>query len=216
MNIIFIFIYVYPQIRNYTPNIIQKRKESASIVNKRHSASNVTIKTYKCPLPHHATWGNTQKHAHKLSVLSKVIQEHISISVVVWIDIQHILPWCPDPFGWHRNKRSSANGFVKPDEQWWACSGIVMARNGRIKSSGWFRCIDNHTACISYRGLSQLQMRAWSQNAPLLKKFHQKERALLIVMGRSVDEVSLDVDIDRVWMGSCHNATATPNRKNLY
>ena len=59
-------------------------------------------------------------------------------------------------------------------------------------------------------------MRAWSQNAPLLKKFLQKERALLIVMGRSVDEVSLDVDIDRVWVGSCHNATATPNRKNQY
>ena len=55
MNIIFIFIYVYPQIRNYAPNMIQKRKESASLVKRGHSASNVTIKTYKCPLPHHAT-----------------------------------------------------------------------------------------------------------------------------------------------------------------
>ena len=45
----------YPQIRNYAPNMIQKRKESASLVKRRHSASNVTIKTYKCPLPHHAT-----------------------------------------------------------------------------------------------------------------------------------------------------------------
>ena len=75
----------------------------------------------------------------------------------------------------HRSKRSLANGFVKPDEQWWACSGIVMARNGRIKSNGWFRCIDNHTACISYQGLSLLQMRVWSQIAPLLKIFLQKE-----------------------------------------
>ena len=45
----------YPQIRNYAPNMIQKRKESASLVKRGHSASNVTIKTYKCPLPHHAT-----------------------------------------------------------------------------------------------------------------------------------------------------------------
>ena len=43
------------QIRNYAPNMIQKRKESASLVKRGHSASNVTIKTYKCPLPHHAT-----------------------------------------------------------------------------------------------------------------------------------------------------------------
>ena len=48
-------ISVDPQIRNYAPNMIQKRKESASLVKRRHSASNVTIKTYKCPLPHHAT-----------------------------------------------------------------------------------------------------------------------------------------------------------------
>ena len=46
---------VKPQIRNYAPNMIQKRKESASLVKRGHSASNVTIKTYKCPLPHHAT-----------------------------------------------------------------------------------------------------------------------------------------------------------------
>ena len=44
-----------PQIRNYAPNMIQKRKEAASLVKRGHSASNVTIKTYKCPLPHHAT-----------------------------------------------------------------------------------------------------------------------------------------------------------------
>ena len=47
--------YIKPQIRNYAPNMIQKRKESASLVKRGHSASNVTIKTYKCPLPHHAT-----------------------------------------------------------------------------------------------------------------------------------------------------------------
>ena len=46
---------IIPQIRNYAPNMIQKRKESASLVKRGHSASNVTIKTYKCPLPHHAT-----------------------------------------------------------------------------------------------------------------------------------------------------------------
>ncbi len=46
---------VKPQIRNYAPNMIQKRKESASLVKGGHSASNVTIKTYKCPLPHYAT-----------------------------------------------------------------------------------------------------------------------------------------------------------------
>ena len=46
---------VYPQIRNYALNMIQKRKESASLVKRGHSASNVTIKTYKCPLPHYAT-----------------------------------------------------------------------------------------------------------------------------------------------------------------
>ena len=33
-----------PQIRNYAPNMIQKRKESASLVKRGHSASNVTIK----------------------------------------------------------------------------------------------------------------------------------------------------------------------------
>ena len=44
-----------PQIRNYALNMIQKRKESASLVKRGHSASNVTIKTYKYPLPHHAT-----------------------------------------------------------------------------------------------------------------------------------------------------------------
>ena len=42
---------LYPQIRNYAPNMIQKRKESASLVKRGHSASNVTIKTYKCPYP---------------------------------------------------------------------------------------------------------------------------------------------------------------------
>ena len=47
--------HIDPQIRNYAPNMIQKRKESASLVKRGHSASNVTIKTYKCPLPHHAT-----------------------------------------------------------------------------------------------------------------------------------------------------------------
>ena len=46
---------INPQIRNYAPNMIQKRKESASLVKRGHSASNVTIKTYKCPLPHNAT-----------------------------------------------------------------------------------------------------------------------------------------------------------------
>ena len=84
--------------------MIQKRKESASLLKRGHSASNVTIKTYKFPLPHHATWGNTQNHDHKLSVLSKVIQEHISISVVAWIDIQRILPWCLYPFGRHQDE----------------------------------------------------------------------------------------------------------------
>ena len=34
-----------PQIPNYAPNMIQKRKESASLVKRGHSASNVTIKT---------------------------------------------------------------------------------------------------------------------------------------------------------------------------
>ena len=34
-----------PQIRNYAPNMIQKWKESASLVKRGHSASNVTIKT---------------------------------------------------------------------------------------------------------------------------------------------------------------------------
>ena len=48
-------VFCLPQIRNYAPNMIQKRKESASLVKRGHSASNVTIKTYKCPLPHHAT-----------------------------------------------------------------------------------------------------------------------------------------------------------------
>ena len=46
---------IIPQIRTYAPKMIQKRKESASLVKRGHSASNVTIKTYKCPLPHHAT-----------------------------------------------------------------------------------------------------------------------------------------------------------------
>ena len=67
-------------------------------------AVEIAIRWHKIPLPHNATWGNTQNHAHKLSVLFKVILEHISISVVAWIDIQHILPWCPAPFGWHRDE----------------------------------------------------------------------------------------------------------------
>ena len=46
---------IIPQIRNYAPNMIQKRKESASLVKRGHSASNVTIKTYTFPLLHHAT-----------------------------------------------------------------------------------------------------------------------------------------------------------------
>ena len=58
-----------PQIRNYAPNMIQKRKESASLVKSGHSALNVTIKTYKCPLPHHATWGNTQNLTTKNGLL---------------------------------------------------------------------------------------------------------------------------------------------------
>ena len=92
------------QIRNYAHNMIHKRKESASLVKRGHSASNVTIKTYIFPLPHHATWGNTQNHDHKLSVLSKVILEHIGISIVAWIDIQYILPWCLYPFCRHRDE----------------------------------------------------------------------------------------------------------------
>ena len=44
-----------PQIRNYAHDMIQKRKESASLVKRVHSTANVTIKTYKYPLPHHAT-----------------------------------------------------------------------------------------------------------------------------------------------------------------
>ena len=48
-------LFGFPQIRNYALNMVQKRKESASLVKRGHSASNVTIKTYKCPLPHHAT-----------------------------------------------------------------------------------------------------------------------------------------------------------------
>ena len=48
--------------------------------------------------------------------------------------------------------------------------------------NGWFRCIDNHTACISYQGLSRLQMRDWSRIAPLLKKFLQKERDSQILL----------------------------------
>lgn len=46
---------IIPQIRNYAHNMIQKRTESASLVKRGHSTSNVTIKTYKYPLPHHAT-----------------------------------------------------------------------------------------------------------------------------------------------------------------
>ena len=42
--------------------------------------------------------------------------------------------------------------------------------------------LDNHTACISYRGLSRLQMSAWSQIAPLLKIFLQKERGSQILL----------------------------------
>ena len=48
-------IKVLPQIRNYAHDMIQKRKESASLVKRVHSTANVTIKTYKYPLPHHAT-----------------------------------------------------------------------------------------------------------------------------------------------------------------
>ena len=51
---IWLFSY-YPQIRNYAHDMIQKRKESASLVKRVHSTANVTIKTYKYPLPHHAT-----------------------------------------------------------------------------------------------------------------------------------------------------------------
>ena len=47
--------YFFPQIRNYAHDMIQKRKESASLVKRVHSTANVTIKTYKYPLPHHAT-----------------------------------------------------------------------------------------------------------------------------------------------------------------
>ena len=39
------------QIRNYAHNMIQKRKESASLLKRGHIASNVTIKTYKFPYP---------------------------------------------------------------------------------------------------------------------------------------------------------------------
>ena len=55
------------------------------------------------------------------------------------------------------------------------CLDYAMARKRRRKSNGWFRGIDNHTACISYQGSSLLQMRVWSQIAPLLKIFLQKE-----------------------------------------
>ena len=63
--------------------MIQKRKSSTSLVKRVHSADNVTRKTHKILLPHHATLGNTQNHDHKLSVSSKVILEHISISVII-------------------------------------------------------------------------------------------------------------------------------------
>ena len=128
--------------------MIQKREESASLVKGGHSASNVTIKTYKCPLPHLATWGNTQNHDHKLLVLSKVTLEHISISVVAWIGIQHILPWCPDPFGWHRDKRSSANG--------------------------WFRCIDNHTACILIPRVESITDESLDSNCSIIENIPPK------------------------------------------
>ena len=53
-DIIFL-LRILPQIRNYAHDMIQKRKESASLVKRVHSTANVTIKTYKYPLPHHAT-----------------------------------------------------------------------------------------------------------------------------------------------------------------
>ena len=60
----------------------------------------IATRRHKIPLPHNATWGNTQYHDHKLSVLSEVGLENISISVVRGVYIQHMLPWCLSPLGW--------------------------------------------------------------------------------------------------------------------
>ena len=63
---------------------------------------------------------------------------------------------------------------------WCGCSDTFPQVRATVLAS--FRCIDNHTACMSYRGLSRLQMRVWSQIAPLLKKSLQKERVSQILL----------------------------------
>ena len=109
---------------------------------------------HNIPLPHNATWGNTQYHTHKLQSLSKICLEYFCVSIVVGIDIQYIPPWCPDPLGWHRDK---------PEDKRFYATCCIEAELLYVKSldNGLVEVTDVVYITKSENGIKSYKKRTW-------------------------------------------------------
>ena len=84
------------------------------------------------PLPHNATWGNTQVLTTKNKLLPEFSYKGSCISTVFCVDIQHVLPCCHDPLGRYgdetEDKSLYATRFLEPESL-----GVKLANDGLIE-----------------------------------------------------------------------------------
>ena len=84
------------------------------------------------PLPHNATWGNTQILTTKNELLTEFSYKGSCISTVFCVDIQHVSPCCHDPLGsyWDEAEDKSlyATCYLEPESL-----GVKLANDGLIE-----------------------------------------------------------------------------------
>ena len=114
----------------------------------------IPTSAHNIPLPHNATWGNTQYYTHKLQSLPKICLEYFCVSIVVGIDIQHIPPWCPNPLGCHRDK---------PEDKRFYATCCIEAELLYVKSldNGLVEVTDVVYITKSENGIKSYKKRTW-------------------------------------------------------
>ena len=84
------------------------------------------------PLPHNATWGNTQVLTTKNKLLPEFSYKGSCIGTVFCVDIRHVLPCCHDPLGRYgdeaEDKSLYATRFLEPKSL-----GVKPAHDGLVE-----------------------------------------------------------------------------------
>ena len=101
------------------------------------------------PLPHNAAWGNTQILTGEDETLSELRYEWSGISMVLCVDIQHMLPCSKNPLGWYwyelEDKSLYATCLLEPEGLGvemlsWVSSlmALRMVSELHVRRVGWY------------------------------------------------------------------------------